>query len=378
MPAGHGMAAIAAASALAAACVLVFVASSGGPAVEFVSKAHLSSNSKAKLTSTGHHHGTSGGWSSPNLRANGKAFSQQAAFKGPVKVMKEAKNAVKIHLAVPYGTDSKQQVLSFWEAPGDGPRPTFVFIHGGGWVNGDYRENQPHGFLNQGISFASIEYRKLNEAPLPGPIMDAARALQFLKHNAAAYNIDPAKIILSGQSAGGASALYLNYADDLANPNSTDPVERESTKPMATVVKSAQTSIDPAQVGKWGMGPLILTHGMLHDSVGQVAASGLSAAQKEIFHEYSAINHIDKDDPPVFDTVNGPSALPCKSRPACSSCIAPPAWLLVLLMPLLIPPHRQRRVHTPPRVWRPPEESSRCCRSRGLLRAPRGSQVHEG
>ena len=163
----------------------------------------------------------------------------------------ESANAAKVSLAVPYGKNARH-VLNFWEAPGTGPRPVVIFFHGGGWAHGDYREFAPHGFINQGISFASVDYRLLGETPLPGPVMDAARALQFLRHNAKDYNIDTEKIILSGISAGGASALYLNYHDDLANPESADPVERESTRVLASVVKEAQTAIDPAIVGTWG------------------------------------------------------------------------------------------------------------------------------
>ena len=90
--------------------------------------------------------------------------------------------------------------------------------------------NRKHAPRPQGISFASVDYRRLSESPLPAPVLDAARALQFLRHNAKKYNIEPTKIILSGQSAGGASALYLNYHDDLADPASDDPIARESTR----------------------------------------------------------------------------------------------------------------------------------------------------
>ena len=37
---------------------------------------------------------------------------------------------------VAYGPD-KMNVLDFWKAEGDGPRPLLVYIHGGGWIGGD-------------------------------------------------------------------------------------------------------------------------------------------------------------------------------------------------------------------------------------------------
>ena len=111
-----------------------------------------------------HHHGRI------NVKANGKAFTAPHPLHAVSHSTPEMKHAVQTHLAVPYGTDSKQQVLNFWEAPGDGPRPLVIMIHGGGWANGDYREFPAHGFINQGISYASIDYRMLNEVPLPGTL----------------------------------------------------------------------------------------------------------------------------------------------------------------------------------------------------------------
>ena len=292
-----GLVAIAAAAFLAATCVLVLFATAEVSPLSFVAKA---------------------AHAAVNLKSNGKSFAAPRPLgQGIINKTPEMKNAIKTRLAVPYGTDSKTQVLNFWEAPGDGARPLVIMIHGGGWHNGDYREFPVHGFINQGISYASVEYRMLNEVSLPGPVMDAARALQFLKHNAAEYNIDPAKIILTGHSAGGLSALYLNYHDDLADPNNADPVLRESTRVLASAVKSAQTSIDPEVVGKWGMGKSIVEHVMLHDSVGLVAKGGMTATQKALHKEFSPINHVDSKDPPVFDTTVGDTSLPCKDIKDC-------------------------------------------------------------
>src|SRR5437762_288423 len=87
----------------------------------------------------------------------------------------EPKQLVPTHAEVsygPYGPD----VLDFWQAKGQGPRPLLVYIHGGGWVAGDKKQDtsayQP--FLDKGISCAAINYRMTGEAPLPAPVHDAA------------------------------------------------------------------------------------------------------------------------------------------------------------------------------------------------------------
>lgn len=54
----------------------------------------------------------------------------------------------------------------------------------------------------------------------------------------------------------------------VADPDSADPIARESTRVAGTIVKSAQSSIDPAVISKWGMGADIVHHEMVQDSVG--------------------------------------------------------------------------------------------------------------
>ena len=177
-------------------------------------------------------------------------------------------------------------MLNLWEAEGKGPRPLIVEIHGGGWTQQDYRQVLPGtGYVPLGISYASIEYRRLCDdqvfsrtdprakdcGPLPAPVLDAARALQFIKSKAKEWNIDPDRIILKGGSAGGCSALWLNYHPDLADPTSADPVARQSTKVLATIANSAQSTIDPKTINGWGMGPQVLEHFMMRDAVGVIS-----------------------------------------------------------------------------------------------------------
>lgn len=59
------------------------------------------------------------------------------------------------------------------------------------------------------------------------------------------------RVAVSGSSAGACSALWLNFHDDLADPDADDPVKRQSTKPYCTATDGAQTSLDPKQVQEW-------------------------------------------------------------------------------------------------------------------------------
>ena len=62
-----------------------------------------------------------------------------------------------------------RNVLDFWAAEGDGPRPVLVYIHGGGWTAGDKKQNDAaiRPYVDRGISCASINYRLSGTDPLP-------------------------------------------------------------------------------------------------------------------------------------------------------------------------------------------------------------------
>jgi acetyl esterase/lipase len=112
--------------------------------------------------------------------------------------------------------------------------------------------------LDNGISVVSVEYRFISEAtangekpPVRGPMSDAARALQFVRSNAGAWGIDKQRVGACGGSAGGCTSLWLAFSNDLADPDSNDPVARESTRLMCAATWVPQTSLDPLQMKEW-------------------------------------------------------------------------------------------------------------------------------
>lgn len=97
-------------------------------------------------------------------------------------------------------------------APG-GPHPVIYNIHGGGMVAGDNRTRELVGELDRAealtCAVVAVDYRLAPEHPDPAPIEDCYAGLVWLAENAAALGLDPARIILSGNSAGGALAAGL-------------------------------------------------------------------------------------------------------------------------------------------------------------------------
>ena len=207
--------------------------------------------------------------------------------------------------------------VDFWLAESKGPRPLMVFIHGGGWSQGSKDKTSGKNIekcLANGISVASVGYRLTGEAILPAPVHDAARAIQFLRSKAKEWKINKNKIMLTGGSAGGCTSVWLACHDDLANPNSKDPVERESTRVQGIFVRGAQTAIDPKLIEPW-IGKNVF-HSMTYKSVG---AETIEDAFKNyskyepLYKEFSGYYHLTKDDPPIYINYRSDLSVPAKN-----------------------------------------------------------------
>ena len=217
---------------------------------------------------------------------------------------------------VPYG-EHERQVLDFYQAKSDKPTPLLFFIHGGGWVNGDKaRPGSLVQCLDAGISVVSINYRLNTQAqqagikpPVQWPLKDAARALQFVRSKAKEWNIDKERIAASGGSAGACSSLWLAFHPDMADPKSSDPIARESTRLWCAAVNGAQTTLDPQQMKEWTPNSRYGGHafGFMPDpkdpKTRDTQFAAFLAARDELLPEikkYSPFAHVSSDDPPIY------------------------------------------------------------------------------
>ena len=209
----------------------------------------------------------------------------------------------------------ERNVFDLWLAKSDKPTPLFVYIHGGGWRGGDKSALPPHllqFMLDHGVSVASINYRYSDKAMLPAPVHDAARAVQFLRSRAKEWNLNKDRVAAMGGSAGACTTLWLAYHDDLVSPRSADPVLRESSRLCAGVGVAGQTSIDPEIIVPW-VGENVMKHGMIWRAVGatnQVEVKLRYAEYRDLYHEFSPINHVSAGDPPVFLLYSPATPLP--------------------------------------------------------------------
>jgi acetyl esterase/lipase len=96
--------------------------------------------------------------------------------------------------------------------------PCLYHIHGGGYVGGAAKTMEPvHRLMVEalGCVLVSVDYRLAPETPFPGPLDDCYAGLAWLHAHAAELGIDPARIGIRGESAGGglAAALALLVRD---------------------------------------------------------------------------------------------------------------------------------------------------------------------
>ncbi len=120
--------------------------------------------------------------------------------------------------------------------------PTFIFIHGGGYVWGDKVIGDPNmvregptdlittNFLSQGYNVVQMNYALAPEYQFPSSIKQLNRGLKFLADNGTLYGLDMTNVVISGGSAGGNLAgLLVNiqtnpaYAEIVDESPSIDP-----------------------------------------------------------------------------------------------------------------------------------------------------------
>lgn len=124
------------------------------------------------------------------------------------------------------GTDTLQ--LDFYRnAALNGPQPTFVYVHGGSWADGTRKDAKWIGRVaKHGLNAVSISYRLANKGKEIGDstvfgaqfshaitvaVEDLYDATRYLLDNGEKLGVDPAKVIISGGSAGATNCIMAEY-----------------------------------------------------------------------------------------------------------------------------------------------------------------------
>ena len=212
------------------------------------------------------------------------------------------------HRDIKYGSHPKE-LINFWQFESNEPVGVLLQIHGGGWMGGKKDEVLRPYQLKLGYHIASISYPLVNEGAVQPAMLDSAlRAVQFLRFKAKEWKIESSRIVATGGSAGGCSSLLIALHDDIANPESSDPVKRYSSRIAGAQVAGAQTTMNPFVI-KERIGEKTFGNPMPYQPFGAETAEEMMKnwnKYKELALKCSPVVHLTKDDPPLhlFYNVN--------------------------------------------------------------------------
>ncbi len=216
-------------------------------------------------------------------------------------------NTVQYLRDVVYG-EHERNVLDLWLINTENPAPLVLYIHGGGFRQGDKNSlglSQLNAYLDAGFSVAAVNYRLTNTAPAPAAYLDCARALQFLRYHAKKWNIDKHRIASTGGSAGAGISMWLAFHDDMADTGSSDPISRESTRLTCVAMNNGQPSYDPRFAEKAGIPrPNFEKHSFFLPFYDIKIEEIDTPLAYQRYKEAAPVSYISPNDPPVLIDYN--------------------------------------------------------------------------
>ena len=127
-----------------------------------------------------------------------------------------------VHAVRDLRTDTGTPLRLYTPGPGGGPLPLLVYFHGGGWVIGDLDTHDVvcrSLAVQSGCAVLAVDYRMGPEHVFPAAVDDCTAAVRWARRAAALLGIDPARVAVGGDSAGGNLAAVSAIAlRDLGEP----------------------------------------------------------------------------------------------------------------------------------------------------------------
>ena len=112
---------------------------------------------------------------------------------------------ISVDLDIVYDESSPEGRLDFFRpADADEPLPTVYWVHGGAFIAGQKEplRNYLQVLASHGFAVVSVEYTHAPEAVYPTPIQQVDRAMEYVAAHAEQLGVDPARVVLAGDSAG--------------------------------------------------------------------------------------------------------------------------------------------------------------------------------
>jgi acetyl esterase/lipase len=161
-------------------------------------------------------------------------------------------------------------------------RKSVLLVHGGGWARGDRGQLRGYGIQlgRLGYTCVSTEYRLSGESKWPAPLHDVKACLRFMRRESRGLGIDPNKIAVSGNSAGGHLALMVGATAGAAEFEGKGGSAGAGSHVSACIAFYAPTALVGSERGA-GSIPALFETGVSEDVVR--AASPLTYASQPDF-----------------------------------------------------------------------------------------------
>ncbi|MCG8669045.1 MAG: alpha/beta hydrolase [Pseudomonadales bacterium] len=201
-------------------------------------------------------------------------------------VLKTLEGQVDIKEDLVFGTTGTRDLLcDVYIPPVVSPDMTSILLmHGGGWFQGDKAQLRSYAIQLARYGFVCVcsEYRLINEAIWPAQIYDAKAAVRWMRANAEMLSINPEKICVSGNSAGGHLALVLG-----GSANVTELEGEGGNLGFSSRVSAVSAIYAPGEI-KISHNPTLIG-ALLGENAGEV-----------VEHQASPTTYINADYPPTI------------------------------------------------------------------------------
>lgn len=173
--------------------------------------------------------------------------------------------------------------------------PLVVWVHGGGWENGNKSAMPLEPVIERGFAVASLDFSPASKAPFPGQVHEIKAAIRFLRAEAKQYGYDASRIAIAGASSGAHLAAVVGTSNGRTELEGTLGDHRsESSAVHAIVSYFAATNLTTilAQSTPFGLG--------VREPALKRLLGALPKDAEPLARLASPVFQVDRNDPPLL------------------------------------------------------------------------------